>query len=173
MKILVKSILFLVLFVGIATAQDVAPKFSSVYTGLNKNCKTIKGGEGQDDAYSCSGIGGYRIHIWFSATTQQIAAKAPKSEDMISLATESLSFNANKAKVEWRTANGKPFAIIMRVNKYAEPDDAHPYFGKKIGEELVVKGLQGFEKIDFKVDAKKPNANVEARKLADNAYSNK
>ena len=61
----------------------------------------------------------------------------------------------------------------MRVAKYGEPDDENPYLGKKIGEELIVKGLKGFENIDFTVDAKTPNANAKARELADNAYSDK
>ncbi len=38
---------------------------------------------------------------------------------------------------------------------------------------MIVRGLKGFEDIDFKVDAKTPNANVKARELADNAYLGK
>jgi len=84
-----------------------------------------------------------------------------------------LIFDQTKIKAEWRTANGKPFAVIMRVAKYGETDDENLYIGKKIGEELIVQGLKGFEDIDFKVDAKTPNANVKARKLADDAYLEK
>ena len=148
-------------------------KFSSAYTNLNKDCKTIKGGEGTDDASDCRGIGGYRIRVWFSATTQHIGAETPKTKDMVNLATQGLDFDQNKVKVEWRMANGKPFVVIMRVFKYGETDENNPYVGKKIGEELIIKGLKGFEKIDFKVDTKTRSANAKARKLADNAYLNK
>jgi hypothetical protein len=167
MKLLALFI-FCFLFVGSASAN----KFSSRYTDLDKSCKTIKGGEGQDDASDCRGIGGYRVHVWFSAMAQHIGTKTVKSEEMIPLATQSLDFDQTKIKLEWRLANGKPFAVIFRVFKYGEGNDDNP-FGKKIGEELIVKGLTGFEKIDFKVDSKTPNTNAEARKLADNAYLKK
>ena len=70
-------------------------------------------------------------------------------------------------------ANGKPFAVIMRVADYAETTDTDAYFGKKTGEKLIVRGLKGFENIDFEVDAKTPNANVKAREMADNGYKGK
>lgn len=89
------------------------------------------------------------------------------------LATQGFDFNQNKIKVEWRTANGKPFAVILRVSKYGDTDDENPYIGKKIGEELIVMGLKGFENIDFKVDSKTPNANVKAREMADSNYKTK
>ena len=69
--------------------------------------------------------------------------------------------------------NGKPFAIIMRVAVYAELTGAGEYFGKKTGEKLIIKGLKGFENINFEVDAKTANANIKARELADNSYKQK
>lgn len=176
MKILPAIVVCLILLTGGVVAQKTKKtkvKFSSVYTNLDKDCKTLGGGEGQDEAFDCRGAGGYRIDITPSAAVLFIAAQTPDKQDSIPLASQDMSFDQTKIKVEWRTANGKPFAVIMRVAKYAEPDDENPYIGKKTGEQLVVKGLKGFENIDFTVDAKTPNANAKARELADKAYSDK
>ena len=40
----------------------------------------------------------------------------------------------------------------------------------KAGESLLVKGLKGYERIDFEVAASTPGANGKARELADGAY---
>jgi hypothetical protein len=176
MKILPAIVVCLILLTGGVFAQKTkktATKFSSVYTNLNKDCKTLGGGEGQDDAFDCRGAGGYRIDITPSAAVLSISARTPDKEDSIPLASQDMGFDQTKIKLEWRTANSKPFAIIMRVAKYGEPDDENPYLGKKIGEELIVKGLKGFENIDFAVDAKTPDANTKARELADKNFADK
>lgn len=151
-------------------AQTTSPKFSSVYTDLNKSCKTIGGGGGTDPAFDCRGIGGYRIYNWFAAAAQMFAVKVPDSEKMINLATLNLDFDSRKTKVEWRMVNGKPFAVIMRVDKYSDKKSDSEIFGKKVGTELIVRGLKGFEHIEFIIDGKSPNANEAARKLADASY---
>ena len=148
--------------------------FTSVYTNLNKDCKTIGGGDGQDAAYDCRGVGGYRIQNWSAAAATYYAVETPDKKDRIQIATQDFDYDQTKIKVEWRMANGKPFALIMRVFKYSdELKDESAYFGKKIGEELRIIGLKGFENIDFTVDAKTPNANLKARELADNGYKAK
>ena len=145
--------------------------FTSGYTNLNKSCKVFRGGDGQDDAALCTGLGGYKIRIYSSAAATHMVAEKPKTDISIPVATVAISFNENKTSVEWRMANGKPFAIIIRLPKYGDPTDADPYIGKKIGEALVVIGLDGFtETVSGSIDAKTPNANVKARELADNAY---
>lgn len=148
-------------------------KFTSLYTNLNKDCKPLKGGEGQDTAFDCKGIGGYRISLSPSAAALSITAQTPDKKDSIPLANQSIGFDQTKVKLEWRLANGKPFAVIMRIDKYGKPENDYDIFGKKIGTELVVIGLKGFDKIDFKVDGKTANATANARKLADNAFLRK
>jgi hypothetical protein len=148
--------------------------FSSVYTNLDKDCKTLKGGEGQDDAYDCKGVGGYRVYVGSSAATQMIQVSMPGKDGLYQLATQNFDFNQAKIKVEWRLANGKPFAVIARFFTYGEEKaNEYDYFGKKTGEELKVVGLKGFEELMTSVDAKTPNANAKARELADNAYREK
>lgn len=150
-----------------------ATKFASVYTNTGKDCKILKGGGGTDDASDCRGAGGYRVHIWASAMNLWIAAEPPDKSDRISIASQGFDFDSKPRTVEWRLANGKPFALILRVAKYDETDAQNPYGAKKIGEDLRVVGLKGFDNIDFTVAAETPDANAKARALADDGYKEK
>lgn len=146
--------------------------FTSGYTNLNKACKTLRGGDGQDDASLCKGLGGYQIRIYSSAAATHLVVEKPNTDISIPMGTVSLAFNQTKTNVEWRMANGRVFALIIRLPKYGETTDADPYIGKQVGEELVVVGLSGYEEtISGEVDAKTPNANVKAREIADNAFT--
>jgi len=176
-KIITVFIFCLVLFTASGYAQKInqtTPKFSSRYTNLEKDCKTTPGENGTDGSSDCRGVGGYRIFIWYSAAAEMIAAKLPGETEHVMLDTHDISSDYSKIKLEWRIANGKPFAVIMRVFKYGdEKKNEDDYWGKKVGEELKIIGLKGFENIDFRVDAKTPDANAKARELADNAYLQK
>jgi hypothetical protein len=148
--------------------------FTSTYTSLGgATCKFSRGGEGQDGFSLCKGPGGYQVRVYSSATMTHIVAELKGADDTFQLANVSLGFNQSKSKVEWRLANGKPFAAILRVPTYADPPDGAGGVGKKTGEELVVVGLKGHEGISTKIDAKTANANVKARENADSGYSAK
>ncbi len=147
-------------------------RFTSVYTDLNKDCRTDEGGDGQDSTYDCRGVGGYRITSDSAASAAFYYLKTPDGES-IRFATQNFDYDHSKYKAEWRHANGKPFALIMRFFNYSESKDESAFFGKKTGEYLKVLGLKGFDNIDFEVDAKTPNANQKARDLADNGYAEK
>lgn len=160
-----------------------APKFSSAYTDLNTECKNAfkeaEINEGSDMPLKCKGPGGYHLFISYSAFGSQINAQMEADDvDSIPLAMQGLSYDKEKGrKVEWRTADDKPFAVILRISKYKE-DAADggdsPYQEKyKTGESLVVKGLRGYEHIDSTVDAKDPEANAKAREIADKGYAKK
>ena len=143
-------------------------KFTSVYSSLNKGCKTLRGGPGTDDASLCRGPAGYEVEVYFSAATMQINAEKRGSDKSAGLATLDLTFDDRRTTLEWRLANGKPFAVIMRVPIYAEPAPGE-YFGKVIGQQLKVTGLVGYD-IDESIDATTPHANQKAREAADKAY---
>jgi hypothetical protein len=153
------------------------PKFSSLYTDLNKDCKAAfkQVGEGQDMPLKCKGYGGYHIFINYSAWASSLSANG-SGDNSITLAMQGLGYSDEKGrKIEWRLADGKPFAVILRISNYkikAGDDGDNPFQDKyKTGESLLVKGLKGYEQIDFEVDTKAtPNANVKAREMADNAY---
>lgn len=70
-------------------------------------------------------------------------------------------------------ADGKPFAVIVRFGLYVNTsdDDPNPFQDKyQTAQLLLVRGLKGYERVDFDVDAKTPGANEKARELADHAF---
>jgi hypothetical protein len=100
--------------------------------------------------------------------------KTDRIGDPVPLTAQSLNYDQEGRKIEWRMADGKPFAVILRVSNFDRSDDdgGDPFNPKnKTGESLLVKGLKGYEHIDFEVDTKTtPNPNVKARELADGNY---
>lgn len=151
------------------------PKFSSAYTDLQTQCKPIAEGEaqGDDTPLRCEGYGGLEIRIDFSAASShlRVQPKGDDADDSINLAAQPLNYDA-KRKVEWRLADGQPFALIFRVDKSKDGVDPAEMWRpeNKTGESLVVKGLKGYEHINFEVDARAADANVKARELADRAF---
>jgi len=120
---------------------------------------------GSDIPSKCKGLGGYDVNISYSACASSFSLT--RGEENISLGMQTV--NWKQKTVEWRLANGKPFAVIMRVYDYG--DDLCNSGGKVKGESLTVQGLKGFEHIEGSVDAKTPNANAKARELADAGYA--
>jgi hypothetical protein len=150
------------------------PRFSSVYTnltrcgsGLTRKQEKELEAQGSDIPTKCKGFGGYDIGISYSACTSTIQAE--KGETGILLATQGVDWK--QKTVEWRMADGKPFAIIMRVYAYGGSTECGDIGGKITGSSLIVKGLAGYERIDGSVDVKAtPNANAKAREIADKGY---
>jgi hypothetical protein len=163
------------LFTQIVLGDGRPPKFSSAYTDLKTQCKATAEGEaqGDDTPLRCEGYGGYEIRIDFSAASSHLRVQpaGDGTEESVDLAAQPLNYDA-KRKIEWRLAGGKPFAVIFRVDKSKGGVDPAEMWrpGNKAGESLLVKGLKGYEYIDFEVDARAPDANVRARDMADRAY---
>jgi hypothetical protein len=154
-----------------------AAKFSSVYTNLKTQCasaltkKEEKEAEamGQDIPFICKGYGGYEIYLGSHGAFTQLRVERKTDKESVVTETLHISDPIYNQKVEWRLADGQPFAVIFRRDLNDEPDD--PANVKKIGEALRVIGLKD-KNIDFWVDVKKfANPNEEARKLADAAYT--
>jgi hypothetical protein len=157
-----------------------APKFSSVYTDMQRDCKNAVTrkeeremlASGQDIPESCKGYGEYYPGISYSAITAYVWIGS-KRDDTFSITLNQKGTNAAGRKLEWRLADGKPFAVILRVTYFSGDSgpDGNPFHDKyKEKETLVVKGLKGYEKINFEIEAKTPNANEKAREMADNAF---
>jgi hypothetical protein len=155
-----------------------ATKFSSLYTNLKTECRSAltkkeeKESErlGEDIPMVCKGYGGYEISLGSHGAMTLFEVRTKRGKEVKSVVQETLFIGDSiyTRKVEWRLADGVPFAVIYRRNVYT--DDADPSEKKKIGEVLRVAGLKD-EKIDFEVDVMKtPNPNEEARRLADKAY---
>ncbi len=156
------------------------PTFTSRYTDMKRSCRLLpepKGADsGGDPAGVCKGYGGYRIFISHSAWSAQFSVEKIKNKnESVELGSDYSSYGARGEKLEWRLANGVPFAVIMRLGKYKERDDGeNPYTdANRIGSTLVVKGLKGWEHIDFTVDGAAADTNAKARELADQNYSKK
>ena len=145
------------------------PTFTSSYTSLSVGCKTMHGSNGTDDAFLCKGPAGYQIRIYYSAAATHLAAELKGKDTTFPIAMANMDFNEAKVKAEWRLANGKPFALIIRMPKYGDPAEGE-YFGKLIGHELVVTGLLGFESLKTSIDTKTTGANALAREAADAEY---
>lgn len=149
-----------------------SPKFTSVYTNLKTTCRSFDGSNGSDGYSVCKGPGGYQVRIYYSAAATHINTEIKGKDENFPMATASIGFNWDRTRLEWRLANGKPFAVIMRIPKYAEAADGE-YFGKVIGQELVVTGLKGFDGLKTTIDAKTAGANSLAREAADSEYLSK
>jgi hypothetical protein len=149
--------------------------FASKYTNLGKQCQTPKG-QGDDGGHIstyCEGFDGYRVHIFDTAKSMEIAVESEDKNQSIPIASQSLGFDINSKQVEWRFKDGKAFAIIMRTDQYRmDSSGLIRYPVRKTGEFLVIKGLPGYEQIDYKINVRTTrNANEEARKRADEGYS--
>ncbi len=170
----------LLLIFTIAGAAQ-APRFTSLYTNLKTDCRAaikLKKGEGlngEDVPLKCKGYDGYEVRIDYSAASSNLRVQplGDKSDEAISLGMQSINYDQTH-KIEWRFANGKPFAVIYRIDKSKSDQPEEMWRPEnKTGESLMVIGLKGFEHINFEVDAKTANANVKARETADAAYAKK
>ncbi|MGH9968778.1 MAG: hypothetical protein ACREBG_13245 [Pyrinomonadaceae bacterium] len=149
------------------------PRFSSAYTNLRTQCKNPDRGsdQGQHASLFCRGVGNYRIHIFDSAMALHINAETLDRQASIPLAEQNLTYDRQRRRIEWRLANGNPFAVILRVFKYSGKGK-YPLQEKPTGDVLLVKGLAGYEHIGDEVDVRTTsNPNAKARELADKAYS--
>ncbi|HMO79286.1 MAG TPA: hypothetical protein PKD24_00705 [Pyrinomonadaceae bacterium] len=138
--------------------------FSSSYTALDTGCTEHGGNEGGHVSHFCPGPAGYQIHYFDSATTLEFNAQNEDEEFNVRLASQGLDYDLSTRKVEWRLADGRPFAAIIRIDRTTGADP---------GQFLVVKGLKGFEFIDGQVNAQLAGANEAARTLADEAFRGK
>lgn len=165
------TIALLIFAFAAAVSAQKKPVFTSAYTSLGKGCKVLKGGEGQDDAKLCPGVGGYQVRVYSSATMTHLTAEKKGSDESTPLVNAGLDWNESKVRLEWRLANGRPFAVIIRIPKYENRDGEG--VGKRVGEDLFVSGIGKWEFINEAIDAKTPNANAKARAAADKGYSSK
>jgi hypothetical protein len=155
-------------------------KFSSVYTNLKTQCRSAltkaeeKESErlGQDIPFVCKGYGGYEISLASHGAMTFLSVRKKTAKDDEKSPVQEMLFISDpiyERKVEWRLANGVPFAVIFRRDVHDDTTD--PSEKKKIGEVLRVVGLND-DRINFEVDVKKSaNPNEEARLLADKAYA--
>ncbi len=172
--------LFILLTLTLAfvfTANAQVAKMSSVFTNMQTDCKAESKVEADEVPFICKAVGGYRVRIIpAGAWAESVEIVDKKGETVSSLGMVGYGYTAVKnRKIEWRMANGKPFAVIFRVNTYdsekANDDGESPFLAKyKTGEKLLIRGLTGYSQIDFEIDGKDKTANVKAQKKADENF---
>lgn len=149
------------------------PVFSSVYLNTNngKSCRIV-----DEEIFRCKPVGGYRIFMGFHNVLENVWIETVGGTEVARIpSNEAGMFTRSFPKFEWRLANGKPFAVIVRFAIFTPEDmennrDLTNNYSK-FPQILVVKGLPGFEQIDFELDTKTtPNSNQKARDLADTGY---
>jgi len=155
-----------------AYAQNTFVTFSSTYTYLSKECKWAYPesdlAEGQDNALVCNGFGKYHIYIYFSAMDSHLSIRLKGNPDKVIFNPAVRGINDKEGVVEWRKANGNPFAIIVRSKEYSNPEEG----SKLIKESLIIRGLEQYSGISGSVSLRNnKHANEEARKLADDGYN--
>lgn len=154
------------------------PKFTSVYTNLRTQCRSVAtNGQGDDPPMRCTGFGGYLLVVDFSAASSHLRIEPqrnPTEANTVQLGTQPIDFNSGGKKLEWRLADGKPFAVIMRMENHKDVDDPTAYWQpqNRLAQTLLVQGLGGHSSLNSQVDATKPSANADARKMADDAFLN-
>jgi hypothetical protein len=138
-----------------------APRFSSETTPLypNKRCKAIAISEEEgEQTLRCPAKRGFLVEVGFSAWATHVELTGPST---------SVRFDGTiGAQIEWRLADGKPFAVIVRVNEQEPDDDGLP---DPKATRLVVRGVNGW-KIEGEVAAGAKDAVKAAQDLADTAY---
>jgi hypothetical protein len=158
-RVLSHLVLIVLMVPGVSGQNKNAAKFTSFYTDTTKNCK------GEEPVFTCKGYGGYKVVIGIGGVFSDARVEADKSDYSLLIAErQSVGWNP---KIEWRMADGKPFAVILRV----DINDENADIPKKIGEQLIIKGLKGFESIDEAVNGKTPKANEKAREIADQGFN--
>jgi hypothetical protein len=155
-------------------------KFSSTYTTLNAaNCNLLKSKNTlqAEPPQICKGFEDYKVLISHQGVVTQLfigRAQTNKIEDWdVSLLTTFIANSDTRSAsyrqvIEWRLANGKPFAAIVRAQydrKIVEPEATGRI------NDIVAKNLNGFRTINVVVNASKTrNANQAVRRLTDSAF---
>jgi hypothetical protein len=159
-----------------AAPKTAKVKFSSVYTKLDaQTCQPIRQPKNDEDEVAdvCRGYKDYKVFVEEHGAMPRIYVGREISPDMTSWEPSALpSFILNDTgkgrTIEWRLADGEPFACIVRAEydkQLINPDE------KGTANELVIKNLKGFAPIDIVIDARQTTrANEEAQKRADAAY---
>ena len=150
--------------------SSVAPaQVKSVYTSLdNKHCKTIKPVNDSLGVYRynkmCSGIGGYRLALDEDKDRQLIAIVAPSGKTS-DAGFGPDAYNSLGKTAEWRVRNGKPIALIIRIDERNESGGEVAHSGLAVSKITPSTACVGAT-----VNSGK-NWRVQARKLADNSAS--
>jgi hypothetical protein len=160
--------------------QYAGPVFSSVYTDLpGTDCRDLDEPLAEGDIPQiCAGVDGYQLYTYYNLY----------GHDLIHLQTIDENFDTSLVgddcddtqiygdKIEWRLANGRPFAAVVRTTCHyltlAEEDGIEFEMFEAGDSYLLVRGLAGFESINHSIKIEDADtANQDAREMADIGYT--
>lgn len=147
------------------------PKSDSVYSDLEPDkCETVESEmEGYYSRQKCPGAFGYHLEVVESDIRQTVNVVDPSGKkhelDLGGIVSRAFSYVGNKAEWRFRETEGnrEPFALIIRFNASVDPNS------DKEASYLTVSKITKERICVTDVVKPIPNANVEARKLAEKA----
>jgi len=153
----------------ICVATVAAQSNRSVYTSLGeKQCRTIKSAKSENDDFEarCPGPGGYKLILSEGDLRQNLVVVTPKGkEHSLELwSVVSSGFSTVGPRVEWRLANAKPVALILRYNTSEDAEAPN-----KNTSYLAVAKITATEICVTDKILPGPKANEDARRAADAA----
>lgn len=157
---------------GIMQGAGAAGKVDSMYTSLNEpECRVTEHHEGEGEFYKarCPGVGGYELDFLEGDLRQTLTVIDPDGKEYpLTFWNVSGAFSYLGKLAEWRVTkvNGKtkPIAMIVRFNASEDPEHT-----EKVTSYLVVSKITDSEICVTDVVDPIPNANEQARILADEA----
>ncbi len=160
MKLIICAAVTVFALVNISPAQN-----KSVYTSTtSKSCRTISSDPNNAGSYEgeCPGVGGYKVRLIEGDIRQTLNIVTPaKKKYELNFWSFYGGFSSVGAKIEWRTKNGVPVALIAR---FVVADSEDP---KKNMSYLMVSKISKTSSCVTDVVLPGPKQNEEARKLAD------
>jgi hypothetical protein len=148
-----------------------ADTVSSVYTSLAEaDCRVVDQDEETGDTTSrCPGTAGYGllVHDWDARMSVDVVAPGGRAHRLRYSGVITSAFSSLGPRAEWRMRNGKPLAIIVRVNAFENPDAPD----RATSYLAVAKITSGEVCVTDRIPPTTPNANEAARQAADRAGS--
>ncbi len=139
----------------------------SVYTDLTpENCKEVSTDQGMPGNYvgKCKGTAGFDLEVYLDDERNSVGIVFP-SRNVVSLDfwNHFGEFSELGTKAEWRIKNGRPVALIVRLN-ISDPEDYEKRTSYLMVSKITAKGA-------CVTDIIKPEKgqNLTARIMADNA----
>jgi hypothetical protein len=142
----------------------------SAYTDFDfKKCKQLTPAEeiGESSGlFECKGFKGLPVYF-AEGDLRQVMAFGKGGQDHCAIHQSFGGFNSVGNKIEWRLKDGKPIASILRWSVSYDPENS-----EKQKSWLVVTKLEDGQSCRMGlVEGGFPNANEEARKIADTQWS--
>lgn len=162
MKTIIFATICVFTLAGFAAAQN-----KSVYTSTKTSaCRTIKSSTQGAGYYvgECPGVGGYKFQLIEDDIRQTIDIITPaKKKFELNFWSYFSRFSAVGEKVEWRTKNGVPVALIARFNVSNADDET------KSDSYLMVSKISKTQSCVVDIIYPSADQNEKARKSADGA----